>query len=258
MKKLLSTLLLSALPFTGWAQVVQSGDWFDDMAKDADRYYTRDRLTRLGVAMGMGAVVANTNADQSLQNSIQGGRSSGTDSFSTSVKQFGEWKYMLPISWGISALLPKDNGGLQTWGNLSLRAIVVGTPSTLIGQRVAGASRPNEEGVAVPDSKWRPLKDDNSVSGHSFVGAIPFLAMAELNNQSIGLKALGYAASFAVPFSRMNDNDHYPSQAALGWFMAYESVQTVIEGGQRKATALRLVPIQMAHGQLGLGLQKSW
>jgi hypothetical protein len=56
----------------------------------------------------------------------------------------------------------------------------------------------------------------------------------------------------------MNDNDHYPSQAALGWFMAYESVQTVIEGGQRKATALRLVPIQMAHGQLGLGLQKSW
>ena len=133
MKKLLSTLLLSALPFTGWAQVVQSGDWFDDMAKDADRYYTRDRLTRLGVAMGVGAVVANTNADQSLQNSIQGGRSSGTDSFSTSVKQFGEWKYMLPISWGISALLPKDNGGLQTWGNLSLRAIVVGTPSTLIG-----------------------------------------------------------------------------------------------------------------------------
>ena len=77
-------------------------------------------------------------------------------------------------------------------------------------------------------------------------------------SQSIGLKALGYAASFAVPFSRVNDNDHYPSQAALGWFMAYESVQTVMEGGQRKATALRLVPIQMAHGQLGLGLQKSW
>jgi hypothetical protein len=32
----------------------------------------------------------------------------------------------------------------------------------------------------------------------------------------------------------------------------------VIEGGQRKANALRLVPIQMAHGQLGLALQKSW
>jgi hypothetical protein len=42
MKKLLYTLLLSALPFTSGAQVVQSGDWFDDMAKDADRYYTRD------------------------------------------------------------------------------------------------------------------------------------------------------------------------------------------------------------------------
>jgi len=28
MKKLLYTVLLSALPFTGWAQVVQSGDWF--------------------------------------------------------------------------------------------------------------------------------------------------------------------------------------------------------------------------------------
>jgi hypothetical protein len=56
----------------------------------------------------------------------------------------------------------------------------------------------------------------------------------------------------------MNDNDHYPSQAALGWFMAYESVQTVLEGGQRKSTDLRFVPISMGQGQLGLGLQKSW
>ena len=114
------------------------------MDRDAGRYSTRARLMQLGVAMCMGPVVANTNADQSIHNSIQRGRSSGTDSFSTSVKQIGEWKYMLPISWGISALLPKDDGGLQTWGNLSLRAIVVGTPSTLIGQRLAGASRPNE------------------------------------------------------------------------------------------------------------------
>ena len=257
MNRLLCSVLF-ALPLTGMAQVVQSGDWFDDMAKDADRFYTRDRLTRLGIAVGVGAVVANTNADQSIQNSIQGGRNSGTDSFSTSVKPIGEWKYMLPISWAVSALLPSDVGGLQSWGNLTLRSIVVGTPSTLLVQRAAGASRPNEEGVAVPDSKWRPFQDDNSVSGHSFVGAIPFLAMAELNTQSIGLKALGYVASFAVPFSRLNDNDHYPSQAALGWYMAYESVQTVMEGGKRKDTALRIVPITMAHGQLGLGLQKRW
>ena len=40
--------------------------------------------------------------------------------------------------------------------------------------------------------------------------------------------------------------------------MAYESVQTVLEGGRRKETDLRFVPIKMSQGQLGLGLQKSW
>ncbi len=54
----------------------------------------------------------------------------------------------------------------------------------------------------------------------------------------MGCKYLLYGASLVTPFSRMNDNAHYASQAALGWYMAFESTGAVFETERNKSIAV--------------------
>ncbi len=42
-----------------------------------------------------------------------------------------------------------------------------------------------------------------------------------------GYKLLCYAGSTMAPLSRVNDNAHYPSQVALGWWMAYLAASAI-------------------------------
>jgi len=65
------------------------------------------------------------------------------------------------------------------------------------------------------------------VSGHAFVGAVPFLTLAKMAENQKPLQVLAYALSVLTAWSRVNDNAHYTSQAILGWYMAYESVDAV-------------------------------
>ena len=81
--------------------------------------------------------------------------------------------------------------------------------------RALGASRPKED-----DSSWRPFNDNNGVSGHSFMGAVPFIAAARIARKPY-LRYFFYLGSMLTGWSRINDNSHYLSQAALGWWMAY-------------------------------------
>jgi hypothetical protein len=55
------------------------------------------------------------------------------------------------------------------WATRSLRTMLVGTPPLLVLQKVLGASRPTED-----NSRWHSFKDNNAVSGHSFMGVVPF------------------------------------------------------------------------------------
>jgi len=94
----------------------------------------------------------------------------------------------------------------------------VGGPPALLWQHAIGASRPDED-----DSRWRPFEDNNGVSGHSFMGAVPFIAAAKMaENPSIRYSL--YLGSMLCGWSRINDDRHYLSQAALGWWIAYLSV----------------------------------
>ena len=108
------------------------------------------------------------------------------------------------------------------WGQRSLRSLLVGGPPMLALQVLTGGSRPGESDA---QSKWKPLEDDNGVSGHSFMGAIPFLSAAKMANNA-WLKAGFYAAS-TLPALSINDDDHYPSQAFLGWWLAYLAASAV-------------------------------
>jgi hypothetical protein len=51
--------------------------------------------------------------------------------------------------------------------------VVVGAPPLYVMQQVTGSSRPGEGSAG---SHWHFLNDNNGVSGHAFIGAVPFLA----------------------------------------------------------------------------------
>ena len=130
------------------------------------------------------------------------------------------------------------------WGRRSLRAILVGAPPVLFLQKAIGASRPKED-----DSRWRPFNDNNGVSGHSFMGAVPFIAAAKMaENQYIRYSL--YLGSMLCGWSRINDDCHYFSQAAMGWWIPYLSGSC----GERAEKGERQVLIRPGPVAGGIGI----
>lgn len=212
----------------------------ETIADDYSRFYASERMIRLGMAFGVGAVMANTNIDMNIRNWYQDKvRDEKTNSWSSDeastaafrAKLFGEGKYMVPV-----ALLAASVNYLDTdtavgnWGAKSSRAYIVGLPAMWAMQFTTGAARPSHE--APSGSAWRPFNEDgyaHGVSGHSFVGAVPFLTIAYMNPDNGWVKYPAYVASMAAGWSRINDDAHFPSQVVLGWYMAWEAVDTVFE-----------------------------
>jgi len=58
------------------------------------------------------------------------------------------------------------------------------------------------------------------------MSSLPFINAAKMTDRPI-LKATFYAGSLLGPLSRINDNDHYPSQVALGWWMAFVAASAI-------------------------------
>jgi hypothetical protein len=208
---------------------------------DYKSFYSGRRMLRMGIGFGIGALPANTNIDHSIQDWYQDDiRSSTTDDMADAFKTFGERKYLLPltaVAAGLKYFEPESPVG--NWGMYSLRAYLTGSPALLLMQAATGGSRPGETNHK---SHWRPFKDDNGVSGHSYVGAVPFLAIARMNDNNKLLKYLALAASTATAWSRINDNAHYLSQAALGWYLAWESVDAVFDADEKKSN-LSITPV---------------
>ena len=77
----------------------------------------------------------------------------------------------------------------------------------LIMQSTTGTSRPGEM-----DAKpaWKPLNDMNGVSGHAFIGAIPFLSAAQMTDNRLARATL-YLAS-AVDRSIKDTSGNYSYQ----------------------------------------------
>jgi hypothetical protein len=62
-----------------------------------------------------------------------------------------------------------------------------------------------------------------------------------------GYKLLFYAGSAIAPLSRVNDNAHYPSQVALGWWMAYLAA-SAIDGTDNPNARWRFYPSSTGEG----------
>ena len=224
---------------------------------DHQNFYSRQGLLRLGTGIGVAAALANTGMDDNFhgffQKNLRNARSDEYSELIGEAKFFGEGQYIIPAYSVVAVagrvfdeapVLPE----VGEWGERSLRSILVGAPPLLALQRLTGSARPGE---SMRHSGWDPLDDDNGVSGHSFMGAVPLLVAAQMTD-AVGPKTALYMASTLPGLSRINDNDHYLSQVALGWWLAYLATSST-DSTQLPCHGLTISPVPMPNG-LGVGV----
>lgn len=225
---------------------------------DQRNFYDVNTLGSLAIGLGVGAIFANTQFDREIGEDYQESiRSNATDSVASVFKLAGDGYIMGPIYSVafVSSMIPHEWEAiepLELWGERSFRAALAGAVPMLLLQKITGADRPD---MSEHGSRWIPWTENHGVSGHSFMGAIPFLTAAKLT-ENRGAKIALVAASFLPAWSRVNDNDHFFSQSALGWFMGYLAVEAVSDT-EIEAGDWRLVPIPPDHGE-GIGIEKRW
>lgn len=219
------------LPDLTYAELVRSqaaGVW-----GDFREFYSVEGLTWLMFGVCGGAAMANTGFDEHflrdkyVETIILSPNDELFD-FLHQPKFLGDGYYTIPV-FAVTALaaplIDEFRGGpeISRWGQNSLRTILVGGPPMLALQWITGGSRPTEDPRG---SYWLPFNDNNGVSGHSFMGAIPFISAAKMTDNP-WLKSGLYVASALPGLSRVNDDDHFFSQAFLGWWLAYMAASAV-------------------------------
>ena len=220
---------------------------------DHREFYSPRSLTGLAGGLGVGAIMANTNVDETIHRRYQQGlrhaSSDETFEFLHSSKELGNGIYTLPLfagAWMAGEMSPDTYGfdAAGRWGERSLRGFLIGAPALVILQPVLGGSRPDETDHK---SHWRPFADNNAVSGHSFMSSLPFLTAARMAENRWAKSAL-YAGSALGPLSRLNDDAHYASQIMLGWWLAFLATDAVFRSDQSFGDHWSVTPMATPSG----------
>ena len=237
---------------------------WDSIGSDHRNFYSRESLTWLGVGFAGGAVMANTSMDAHFFDFFQRNvRDANSDDWTESLhlnKEIGNGLYTLPL-FGTAAIAGRVFDDFEParlageWGDRSLRTFLVGAPPLIGTQLLTGASRPFEISRNEHNSHWHPFKDNNGVSGHAFMGAIPFLSAAKMVENPWARGVL-YFGSTLPGLSRINDGAHYGSQVALGWWLAFLASEAV-DDTHDELGSWKIVPLPLSSGQ-GVGVEWSW
>lgn len=197
---------------------------------DYGNFYSWRTFRDLSIALGGAAVLANTQMDQHFRNWYQQDvRSPDTDRAAATCKTFGNGGLVIPIFAGmaVAGRLLDDwpvTDMLGEYGGRVTRAYAVGAPPLLLMQSLLGAERPNDNPGHY--SYWKPFHSSHGVSGHAFMGSVPFITAANMTDNWV-LKGGLYFASTLTGWSRINDDKHYLSQVCLGWYLGYLAARAV-------------------------------
>lgn len=209
----------------------------ESVKKDYRNFYLDgNNLIQLGIGIAGAGVFANTSMDKDIQEKYtKNVKSATTDDFSNVFRQPGEIYLTVPALIVTYAVFKDTSTG--EWAQRSLRAVAVGAPAGLFMQWATGGSPPPEG-----HSDWRPFNDNEGLSGHAFIGAVPFITAAQMND-NLYIKGALYAVSVLPALSRINDDKHYFSQAALGWYLALLSCNAVTKTGKQGGYTAFLLPL---------------
>ena len=223
-----------------------------NVKEDYSNFYSCTSLLEFASGLGPAATMANTTIDDKFRFWYQTRvRSSASDQIARVAKNFGEGLYVVPAC---AAMDVVGNcladcpllGPVGDFGDRTVRAYLVGAPPVLLMQGLLGSGRPSD---TADNSYWHPFKNDNGVSGHAFVGAVPFITAAQMSD-NIWEKGFFYACSAMPGWSRINDDAHYLSQVWLGWWMAYLACEAV-NTTQKEHQSFQIMPV-VSPGMTGL------
>lgn len=226
---------------------------------DHKGFYSSPFLGMFAAGIGVHGLMANTPIDQEIHDWYQHSvRSPATDDWSSFWKTFGDGTIFIPAFAGLTiagAVFDDCEVGHTAFefGNRVLRAYLVGAPPMLTLQYVLGASRPTEGDL--DESHWFLFHDVNGVSGHAFMGAVPFITAARMV-ENPWAKAGLYFCSALPGWTRVNDSDHYASQSLLGWWIAYLACKVVADS-DRQFDGVTLFPV-VTPQMTGFGAEVRW
>lgn len=229
------------------------------IVSDFKNFYSPENLANYGVALVGCGVLANTKMDRRFQDWYADHvRCDFTDDFSEFSRVFGEGKYFIPIATVSAACyrLWQEKQGRQNEHRVAgdffartARGYAAGTPTLLFLQVALGGNRPrgdsfDRDPTMRGSSYWKPFQENHAISGHAYIGAVPFITAAEMS-EPLWMKGLFYTLSIIPAWSRVNDDAHFLSQSALGWYLAYLSVRSVskTEGTKPFCKGLTFFPV---------------
>jgi hypothetical protein len=203
-----------------------------NLLNDQRNFYRCASLEWLAGGIGIAAIFANTHVDQGFRDAY-GETFRPADDDLDFLKEFGDGLYVIPavatiwavdyaINWAAGDGGYPCTGWLQEWSGRTARGLIVGALPLLTLQYTLGSSRPSD-GVG---SGWHPFQNDHGVSGHAFVGAIPFWTAAQMTD-FCPLEMGFFGAGTLAGWSRIHTDSHYLSQVMLGWWLAGLSVSAV-------------------------------
>lgn len=208
---------------------------------DHIEFYAGENIAWLYGTVVTAALLANTGGDRHIDEWYQDSiRNRTTDAFSRTTRLLGEGALTVPlfIGAGFAGYVFGDTpatAALEEWGERSLRSTVIGVPPMFFLQRVTRHSRPKAE----KDEDWK-TDHNKGVSGHAFMGAIPFISAAKMTDH-LGLKTALYLGSMLCGYSRVNDEGHYVSHVIMGWGLAYLA-ETAVDRSFREHSSVQWDP----------------
>jgi len=217
---------------------------FDTVVADHAEFYDTGSMLALGGGLGLAALSSNSQLDRDIyEDVLPEWRTEEWTEFRDDVLPFGDGAYVLPTLAATAIIAPALGGeAIGEWGERSLRAILVGAPPVLALQRLIGAGRPDDP-ANTTSSEWEPLRHSNGVSGHAFIGSIPFLTVASMQD-NIVVDGACYLGSTLVAGARLQGSRHYFSQVVIGWFLGYLAVEAVSDAASiRPDPAVAFVPV---------------
>ncbi|MFG1487892.1 phosphatase PAP2 family protein [Oceanospirillum sp. HFRX-1_2] len=228
---LASAMTCAALSLTGVSFAsTQSTDssFASDLGNGYKSFYSQEQLPWIGKTLLAGGILANTDLDQEIQDSYNRNiLSDSSDDLAKNAKVIGDPETTL-LYFGLAAVnrlaCDRDCGAIPEWGDRTAQALLVGLPAVWTSQAILGGARPRHgEG-----SDWSifQFEREHAVSGHAYVGAVPFLTAAQMTDNPYA-KATFYALSPLTALSRINDQKHYFSQALMGWLYAAKVTEVI-------------------------------
>ncbi|MFA6584234.1 MAG: phosphatase PAP2 family protein [Elusimicrobiaceae bacterium] len=209
----------------------QAGDAAFTLVKDTGKvvlsplhYDKNDWLVFGGVCAAGSALLL---ADSSIKDFSRHAKSGFGDSVASAVKRLGDGKYTVPAAAALygAAYLYKDEK-LQRASALSIESFVIAGLLDNAIKVIVNRPRPSADGKS--ESQFHKRLNSSFPSGHSATVFAMAGVFAGVYDDKPAVAATAYTLAALTAISRVNDNNHWASDAFIGSALGYFTAKAVV------------------------------